>query len=138
MTPNVVSAKRLDPNRILAALDATERSDSDDTSPKGAKGNFQLMDATGKEYHRRLGIAEPYNPRDDDQAKQIAGAFVSDLIRKYQDPDLVAAAYNMGETNLDRFIKQYGRSWAAIEPHLQGSFLETKKYVPFFRRALSA
>jgi soluble lytic murein transglycosylase len=116
--------------KLLEALDYGEASASGDISPKGAKGNMQLMDPLGKEYHRRLGIKEAYNPHDDEQARQIASAFISDLINKYDsDPALIAAAYNMGERNLDRFIKQYGREWSLIAPHLKGDFVETKNYV---------
>lgn len=122
--------------QILKAIKATERSRSDQTSPKGAKGTFQLMDATGREYHRRLGIKEAYDPTKDSQAEQIAGAFIDDLIKKYRDPLLVAAGYNMGEKNLDRFISKYGPNWEDIEPHLKGDFLETKKYVPYFVKQL--
>lgn len=123
--------------QIISAIEATERSGSADTSPKGAKGKFQLMDATGRAYHRRLKIKEAYDPSDDKQAKKIAGAFIDDLIKKYRDPLLVAAGYNMGEKNLDRFIAQYGPNWEDIEPHLKGAFLETKKYVPFFQGKLT-
>lgn len=118
---------------LLNAMKGTERSGSKAVSPKGAKGIAQLMDATGREYHRRLKIAKPYDPTDDNQAEQIALAFLGDLARKYNnDPALIAAGYNMGEKNLNKFIRKYGASWDAISPHLQGDFLETKRYVPTF------
>jgi hypothetical protein len=101
---------------------------SEATSPVGAKGSFQLMDALGKEYHKRLDIKEPYNPRNDKQAEKIASAFLSDLMDKYDDPELAIAAYNLGEPKLDKLLKATGaKTFEEVQFYLPK---ETREYVP--------
>lgn len=95
-------------------------------SPKGAKGSFQLMDSLGKEYHRRLGLKDKYNPHDDAQAEKIATAFMADLVRKYGDEKTAAAAYNAGEPAVDRAIRKAGSNkWEDYYFYLPN---ETRKY----------
>lgn len=97
-------------------------------SNKGAKGIMQLMDATGKEYHRRLGIKEPYDPFDVEQNKTIGVAFMRDLFTKYGDTKLALAGYNWGETRLDKLIKRVGsKNWDDLVEHVPN---ETADYVP--------
>lgn len=98
------------------------------TSKVGAKGSYQLMDQLGKEYHKRLAIEDPYNPRNDKQARKIASAFLSDLQDKYSDPKLAIAAYNLGEPRLDKLLKAHNAKTFEEIAHLLPD--ETRKYVP--------
>lgn len=67
------------------------------TSPVGARGHFQFMPATAKEY----GIA---GKEDDLEASAAAAArYLSTLMRKYGgDLQTALAAYNWGQGNVDR------------------------------------
>jgi hypothetical protein len=123
----------------IQALETGKRKNPENAiSEKGAKGVFQVMDATGREYHRRLGMSEPYDPRNREQQKQIAAAYLLDLKAKYQDDRLVFAGYNMGEKKLDALRRKYGNSWDDIAPHLgKGNFEESKNYVTNFLKALA-
>ncbi|WP_022669585.1 lytic transglycosylase domain-containing protein [Hippea alviniae] len=88
--------------------------DANAVSNKGAKGVMQLMDKTAKFY----GVDDPY-----DVEKNVEGGvrFLKHLIEKYHDVKLVAAAYNAGETAVDRY--------KGIPP-----YRETRRYVEKFLR----
>jgi soluble lytic murein transglycosylase-like protein len=66
-------------------------------SPAGAIGVMQLMPATA----RGLGVRDPYDPE-----QNIEGGvkYLAQLQRKYQDPRLVAIAYNWGPGNTDKWL----------------------------------
>ncbi len=65
-------------------------------SSSGAKGVMQLMDKTAKSY----GVKNPF-----DVDENIRGGilFLKHLISKYHNVKLVAAAYNAGESAVDRY-----------------------------------
>lgn len=103
--------------KILDAIKHVEsRGKTSATSSVGAKGQYQLMDATGREWHKKLGIKEPYNPRDPKQSRQIAEAYISYLIERY-DGDVTKAltAYHTGMGNVDKGkIGPRGREYAGL------------------------
>jgi hypothetical protein len=73
----------------LAIVEAESRNDQIRNSPKGARGPMQLIPATAARYHVK-DICDP--------ADNIAGgvAYLKDLTRTFQNPMLIAAAYNAG------------------------------------------
>lgn len=79
-------------------------------SPKGARGWMQMMPDTAARY----GVTDPM---DIEQSVRGGGRYLGDLMRQFGKPHLVAAAYNSGEGN----VQKYG----GIPP-----FEETQKYVP--------
>ena len=88
------------PKGMLARVWKTE---SQEGNPKfmrsgaGAKGHFQFMDKTAKQY----GVTDP---DDFDQSSAGAAKMMADLSRKYGgDAQKMAAAYNWGQGNLDRY-----------------------------------
>ncbi len=87
-------------------------------SSANAKGVMQLMDETAKDY----GVENPFNPEEN-----IRGGvrFLKHLIDKYHDIKLVAAAYNAGETAVDKY--------GGIPP-----YPETERYVRKFMRVYSS
>lgn len=74
----------------LAIVEAESRNDQIRNSPKGARGPMQLIPAMAQRYHVK-DICDP--------ADNIAGgiAYLKDLTRSFQNPMLIAAAYNAGE-----------------------------------------
>lgn len=91
-----------------------------------AKGLMQLLDSTGKEWAKKLGI-ENFNPLDPKQNVKVGKAYRDFLIAKYDgDVKLGLAAYNYGPGNLDKLISKYGNSYDKIEAHLPQ---ETSNYV---------
>ena len=88
------------------------RIDPEAVSIKGARGLMQLMPATAKAY----GAVDINDPA---QNVQAGARYLRDLMKRYQnDLELVLAAYNAGETAVER----HGRR---IPP-----FAETRRYVP--------
>lgn len=88
-------------------------------SSAGAQGLMQLMPGTAV----GLGVTNPYDP-----AQNIAGGtqYIAGQLKKYGNTELALAAYNWGPGNVDKAIKRYGKSWAAIKPYAPK---ETQSYV---------
>lgn len=77
----------------------------------GAKGLMQLMDATGKEWHQKLGIKEEYNPFDPNQNKKIGTAYLTYLLDLFNgDPGLALTAYHSGEGKVKKLLQKTGGS----------------------------
>ena len=87
-------------------------------SAAGAKGHFQFMPGTAKAY----GISG--REWDFDASSDAAARYFQWLLKHYNgDHSKALAAYNWGNGNLDKAIKQYGTGWFAHMPK------ETQGYV---------
>lgn len=86
----------VDPGFALAIATTESRLDRDRNSPKGARGPMQLMPSTAA----FLGVADICNP-----AENIDGGvrFLKSLFETYRNPLIVAAAYNAGEANVQKY-----------------------------------
>jgi len=67
------------------------------TSSAGAKGMFQFIEPTAKQYN--------VNVQDHADSTRGAADFLGDLSKKYGDPLLAGAAYNWGPANLDKAMR---------------------------------
>jgi hypothetical protein len=81
------------PGLYGAIVNQGERSAPGAVSPKGAIGRAQLMPATAAALD-----VDPYDP---EQNLEGGAKLTAQLWQKYQDPALVAAAYNAGEPAVD-------------------------------------
>ena len=96
------------PPKLMDAVKKVESSNNPDAiGPKTkygqAKGAYQMLDETGKEYHKKLGIKEPYDPHNEKQQEKLATAYVADLIKKYKgDIAKALTAYHTGMGNVDK------------------------------------
>jgi hypothetical protein len=105
------------PEGLLSTIGYHEsRFNPDAVSPKGATGVMQLMPRTAREY----GV----NARDPYASIDAAGKKMAGLV-KYYNGDIVkaVAAYNYGEGNLNRAIRDAGEDWVSAIPK------ETQDYV---------
>jgi len=85
----------LPPGLLAAVAQIESRGNLNAVSPRGAKGLFQFMPATAREY----GI----NPFDPAQSADAAAKKLSGLLKRYQgNLPAALAAYNWGEGNLER------------------------------------
>ncbi|MGB0714061.1 MAG: transglycosylase SLT domain-containing protein [Gammaproteobacteria bacterium] len=110
----------LDPELVIAVIEAESNFDANAQSPKHAKGLMQLMDSTAK----RFGVNDVWSPR-----QNLTGGmrYLAWLIRRFDgDLRLALAGYNAGERRVDehdgvppfaetrkylkRIIKRYGRN----------------------------
>lgn len=99
-------------------------------SHKGASGLWQFMAATGKMYDLEINslVDERLDPH---KASVAAARFLKDLYTTYKDWNLVIAAYNCGQGNVNKAITRSGghTDFWAIYNHLPK---ETRGYVPIF------
>jgi soluble lytic murein transglycosylase-like protein len=108
-TSEVEQAAGVPPGWLHAIKNYGERSNSDQTSPTGAKGVMQFMPKNADAY----GVRDPSDPLD---AIPGAARYVNKMRRQFGDrPDLVFAGYNGGEGNLERV----GRNIARMPPETQ-------------------
>ncbi|MBE6335462.1 MAG: LysM peptidoglycan-binding domain-containing protein [Lentimicrobiaceae bacterium] len=99
-------------------------------SHAGAKGLWQFMYATGKNY--KLNVTSLVDDRMDPvKATEAACQHLLDLYNKYDDWFLALAAYNSGAGNVNKAIHRAGglKNYWAIWPFLPK---ETRGYVPAF------
>lgn len=107
------------PDDILDALKQQESGgDPSAVGPKTkygtAKGAYQMLDETGKEYHKKLGIKEPYDPHNEKQQRRLAKAYMDDLLEMFDgDLGLALTAYHTGPGNVKKGkIGPIGRNYA--------------------------
>lgn len=117
---SAVSQKYGIPQYMLYSVWAQEsrKGNMKKSSPAGAKGHFQFMPGTAKAY----GISG--REWDFDASSDAAARYFQWLLKHYNgDHNKALAAYNWGNGNLDKAIKQYGNNWLSHAPK------ETQGYV---------
>lgn len=118
-------------------LDAVEKAESggraDAVGPKTkygtAKGAYQLLDATGKEQMKKVGLnPDDYNPFDKELSRKLAANYLGELMKRYGGNERLAlAAYNWGMGNLGKLMTKLGTmNYDKLEASLPD---ETRKYV---------
>ena len=105
----MAKAHDVDGGLIKAVIYVESRFNPYATSRKGAAGLMQLMPATAYEY----GVDNVYDPAQNIEAGVLHLKY---LLKRYRNKKLAIAAYNAGQTNVDRF--------RGIPP-----YSETRKYV---------
>lgn len=104
------------------------------TSSTGAKGLYQFMPDTAYEYSKRLfgtgtHDASSLSP---EQQKAMANAYFSDLLKEFNgNAEEAIAAYNWGQGNVEKDVKEHGANWLDYAPQ------ETQNYVEKYERLAS-
>ncbi len=112
---------RLEPQLVAAVIYQESKFDADAVSTSGAVGLMQLLPATAQGIADRTG-GSGWHERDlvDPELNVRYGSwYLRHLLDKYGDEELALAAYNAGQTNVDRWREQ----GSGIE------FPETRHYV---------
>ena len=129
-------SKRLDP-ALIAAVIFAESKFRDSTSHTGAQGLMQIQPETAQFIAERSGATE-FQTSDlgTPQVNISYGAwYLRYLLRRYDGNETLAiAAYNGGETNVDRWVAASGRSRERFRV-AQIPFAETRAYVQRVQRA---
>ena len=105
------------------------------TSRAGARGMWQFMPETAREYGLRVDrwVDERADP---DLSTRAAAAYLKDLYREFQDWPLALAAYNAGPRRIHQALEETHSStfWDLLE--LAAIPRETRGYVPTFFASL--
>lgn len=93
------------PGFLDTVLDSIEHVESrgkvNAVSEKGAQGPYQLMPETGREFHRKLGLKEAYDPFNRSQARKIASAIILEHLERFDgDWQKAITAYHSGAGNV--------------------------------------
>jgi soluble lytic murein transglycosylase len=99
---------RLDPELVAAVIYQESKFDPDAESASGAVGLMQLLPSTGQGIAERTG-GDAWTPADlhDPELNIRYGSwYLRHLLDKYGDESLALAAYNAGQTNVDRWREQ--------------------------------
>ena len=122
-------AKHLDP-ALIAAVIYQESKFSDRTSAKGAKGMMQILPSTAKFIARRSG-GTAFVPSDLGTPQiniQYGTYYLRYLLDRYGgNTTLAVAAYNAGETNVNRWVARAGGASSFSKDDIP--FPETRAYV---------
>jgi membrane-bound lytic murein transglycosylase D len=106
------------------------------TSRAGARGIWQFMPQTAREYGLRVDswVDERADP---ERATQAAAAYLKDLYREFHDWPLALAAYNAGAGRIHRALENTASStyWELRERRAIPA--ETRGYVPTFFAAIT-
>ncbi len=114
--------------KYLAIVESALQADA--ISPSGAKGLWQFMYNTGKEYN--LQVNSYVDDRFDAlKSTEAACKYLSKLYKMFNDWDLALAAYNSGPTNVKKAIARSGgkTNYWEIRKYLPA---ETQGYLPAF------
>jgi soluble lytic murein transglycosylase len=117
---------RLEPQLLAAVIYQESKFDADAVSRSGAVGLMQLLPATAQGIADRTG-GSGWHERDllDPELNVRYGSwYLRHLLDKYDDERLALAAYNAGQTNVDR--------WRAQGTGIR--FPETRRYVARVQR----
>lgn len=112
---------RLEPSLVAAVIYQESRFRADARSPSGAVGLMQLLPTTAMGIAERTGGSQfrVDDLLDPEINVRYGSWYLRHLLDKYGDLELALAAYNAGQTNVDRWRRQ-GRGIA---------FAETRHYV---------
>jgi len=117
---------RLEPQLLAAVIYQESKFDADAVSSSGAVGLMQLLPSTGQGIADRTGGRnwQPDDLRNPELNVRYGSWYLRHLLDKYGDERLALAAYNAGQTNVDRWVAE-GREIA---------FAETRHYVERVQR----
>jgi soluble lytic murein transglycosylase len=122
--------KNLDP-ALIAAVIYQESKFEDQTSPAGAKGLMQILPSTAQFIAKKSG-GSAFELRDlaTPQINISYGSwYLRYLLDRYDgDTTLAVAAYNAGETNVDKWVQRAGGE-NSFDPRADIPFPETRHYV---------
>jgi soluble lytic murein transglycosylase len=129
----ILKKDSLDPIIVLSLIRQESVFNPHARSPVGARGLMQLMPTTAKRMRRSVGVKQLANPKIN---IELGTKYFNGLMKRY-DGNLVyvLAAYNAGETRVERWKKQYFDTDDTILKNIESiPFLETRNYVKLIFR----
>lgn len=124
-------AYEVDPLLVVAVMRVESNFDLEARSSKGARGLMQLMPETANWAAEQLGMKldDPARLAEPEVNIELGTWYLSTLIRNFKgDLPLALAAYNGGQTNVERWLEQ--RDWSGERETVDDiPFPETRRYV---------
>jgi soluble lytic murein transglycosylase len=130
-TISVQSARsRLDPTLVLSVIRQESGFEENARSKANARGLMQILPSTGKKLAKQASLRS-YSAKRLYQAETnitLGVRYLASLIRRYEKEELALAAYNAGDTRVDRWLRAFGN---VDMPEFveQIPFSETRGYV---------
>mgnify|MGYP000028189821 FL=1 len=91
-------------------------------SPKGAKGEMQVLDGTNRDPGYGVKPAADDSP---EERARVGRDYLAAMVREYDgDVSKALAAYNWGPGNLDEAVKEHGPNWLQAAPQETRSYVE--------------
>ena len=127
--------KNQDPLLVLSLIRQESVFNPRARSPVGARGLMQLMPATARQLRRSVKVNQLSNPRIN---IELGTRYFQNLMKRYNNNLVyVLAAYNAGETRVERWRKQYFDEEETIVRNIETiPFKETRTYVKLIFRNL--
>jgi soluble lytic murein transglycosylase len=120
----------LDPVLVLGLIRQESAFEETAQSKANARGLMQILPSTGRRLARQAKITR-YNAKSLFTAETnivLGVQFLSSLLRRYGKTELALAAYNAGESRVDRWLNEFGnRDMAEFVEQIP--FSETRNYV---------
>jgi soluble lytic murein transglycosylase len=120
----------IDPSLILAVIRQESAFEEKAKSRANARGLMQILPATGRKLARQAKMTRyTTNSLFHADTNIILGTrYLASLLRQYEKTELALAAYNAGESRVDRWLREYGgRNMAEFVERIP--FSETRGYV---------
>jgi tape measure domain-containing protein len=115
---------------LVAGVKAAENSGNDMISPKGARGEMQVVPDTLRQ--PGFGVApvkmDAQGRASIDAINELGRGYIQALYRHYQDEEKAFAAYNAGPGNVDKAVARSNRTGGSFLDYLPQPTV-TKKYV---------
>lgn len=107
------------------------------TSSKNAKGLMQVLDSTGRQEFKELGLDGEYDPFNPAQNLMVGAHYLGKLEDRYNSRPLAAAAYNAGMGRVDTAISKAGTNdWKVVQRFLPKKV--QKETIPYVSRVTKA
>lgn len=116
----------IEPALVAAIINAESSFDKTKVSPKQAIGLMQLLPSTAKSLTK-----EDIDLFDPATNIMLGVKYLSYLINKFNDVDTALFAYNAGEGNVTRWLKEQGKPYLTTCP-----FKETNAYVAKIKKTI--
>ena len=121
---------KIDSNLVLAVIRQESAFNEKARSKANARGLMQILPSTGRKLAKQARITR-YNAKKLYQAETniaLGTRYLASLLQQYGKSELALAAYNAGDSRVDRWLKEWGNLDMA-EFVEQIPFSETRAYV---------